>query len=152
VSAPPGPPAFPAGCVVDASVLIKLFLQEQDSTLATSLFTMPPPAQVIRAVPDLIYLECANILRTRVYRGLLTAAEASACAAQLTALPLAWYATPPLLTAIIGHALAQQISADDAAYVTLADALHMPLITADVALVGKLRGVAISVLDLASFR
>jgi predicted nucleic acid-binding protein len=138
--------------VVDASVLIKLFLQEQDSALATTLFAMPSTARVIRAVSDLAYLEYANILRTRVHRGLLTVAEASARAAQLAALPLAWYATPPLLTAIIGHALTRQISAYDAAYLTLADALHMPLITADVVLVGKLRGAGISALDLASFR
>jgi predicted nucleic acid-binding protein len=152
VSTPPAPPAFPIACVVDASVLIKLFLQEQGSDLATALFAMPSSAQVIRAAPDLVYLECANILRTRVHRGLLTAAEVDAHAPQLAALPLAWYATPPLLAPIIGHALAWQISAYDAAYVTLADMLHMPLITADAVLVGKLSGASISVLDLASFR
>jgi predicted nucleic acid-binding protein len=146
------PPAVPTGCVVDASVLIKLFLPEQDSDLVTGLFSVTTPAQVLRAVPDLAYLECANILRTRVHRGLLTSAEASVLAAQLTALPLAWYPTPPLMTAILRHALTEQISAYDAAYVTLAELLRLPLITADTVLAGKLRGAAISVLDLASFR
>jgi predicted nucleic acid-binding protein len=58
----------------------------------------------------------------------------------------------PLLTAIIGEALSRRISAYDAAYVALAAALQMPLITADTALVGKLFGASISVLDLTSFR
>ena len=146
------PPTIPAACVVDASVLIKLFLPEQDSEVATALFTVPPTGQLIRAGPDLVSLECANIFRTRVHRGLLTIAEAGARVTQLAALPLAWYATPPLLTAITSYALTWQISAYDAAYVTLADALHMPLITADTVLLGKLSGAGISVLDLASFR
>ena len=70
------PSAFPAACVVDASVLTKLFLQEQNSDLATALFAMPTTDRIGRAVPDQIYLECANILSTRVHRGLLTAAAA----------------------------------------------------------------------------
>jgi predicted nucleic acid-binding protein len=152
VSAPQAPPAFPAACVVDASVLIKLFLPEQDSDLATALFAMPSISTVSRAAPDLVYLECANILRTRVHRGLLTDVDARALATQLAALPLAWYASPPLLTVIISYALTWQISAYDSAYVALADALHIPLITADVVLVSKLNGAGISVLDLASFR
>ena len=146
------PPAYPFDCVVDASVLIKLFLPEQDSDLATTLFILTSPAQVIRVVPDLAYLECANIFRTRVHRGLLTSAEAGDLAAQLIMLPLAWYPTPPLLTAILDHALTEQISAYDAAYVTLAEMLRLPLITADTVLAGKLQGTAVSVLDLASFR
>jgi predicted nucleic acid-binding protein len=149
---PAGTPVFPGACVVDASVLIKLFLQEQDSDLATALFAAPASSQAIRAVPDLAYLECANILRTRVHRGLLTGADARGRTTQLMALPLAWYATPPLLPAVIDHALTQQISAYDAAYVALADALHMPLITADAILVGKLSGAGVSVFALVSFR
>ena len=76
----------------------------------------------------------------------------SVLAAQLTAVPLAWYPTPPVMTAILRHALTEQISAYDAAYVTLAELLRLPLITADTVLAGKLRGAAISVLDLASLR
>lgn len=48
--------------------------------------------------------------------------------------------------------LTWQINAYDAAYVTLADMLRMPLITADAVLVGKLSGASISVRALASFR
>ncbi len=152
MSTPAAPPAFPAACVVDASVLIKLFLPEQDSDLAMALFGLPSTGAVVRAAPDLIYLECANILRTRVHRGLLTVGDAQARTLRLVALPLAWYASPPLLTAITNHALSWRISAYDAAYAALADVLHMPLITADIVLVGKLSDAGINVLDLASFR
>ncbi|HVC79457.1 MAG TPA: type II toxin-antitoxin system VapC family toxin [Chloroflexota bacterium] len=152
MSAPIASAMFPAACVVDASVLIKLFLPEQDSDLAMVLFEPPLDGAVVRAAPDLVYLECANILRTRVHRGQLTIEHARALALQVEALPLAWYASPPLLTTIINHALNWRISAYDAAYAALAEALRMPLITADLVLAGKLSGAGMSVLDLASFR
>ena len=150
--APPAPAAIPSACVVDASVLIKLFLPEQDSNLAAALFALPSVDTVTRAAPDLVDLECANILRSRVHRGLLTVGDAGAQIAQLAALPLAWYASPPLLTAITSYALAWQITAFDAAYVALAVALHLPLITADIVLIGKLSGAGFDVLELASLR
>lgn len=52
-----------ADCVVDASVGVKLFVNEAESELADRLFarlTAQPAAQFY--VPDLFYIECANIL------------------------------------------------------------------------------------------
>src|SRR5512133_4035747 len=49
--------------VVDASVGIKLFVDEEFSEQAHALFTYlaaDPPAELF--VPDLFYIECANIL------------------------------------------------------------------------------------------
>ena len=152
MTAPPVPPAFPVACVADASVLTELFSSEQDSDLATSLFTAASTVQVIRIVPDLIYLECANIFRTSVHHGLLTRAEARGLAARLATLPLSWYPTPTLLTAILDHALVCEISAYDAAYVAPADVLRVPLISADAVLVRKRRGARLSVRDLVDCR
>ena len=49
--------------VIDASVGIKLFINEPFSDIAHALFeklTEDPPAEFI--VPDLFYIECTNIL------------------------------------------------------------------------------------------
>jgi len=81
--------AFPVACVVDASVVIKLFLQEEDSDLATVLMAPQADRAIVRAMPELLYLECSNILRTRVHCGLLTPDEARLRVARLAALPLA---------------------------------------------------------------
>lgn len=51
-----------ADCVVDASIAIKLFIEQEDSDLAESLLLRlsgNPPARF--AVPDLFYVECANV-------------------------------------------------------------------------------------------
>src|SRR5688572_4958147 len=55
--------------VVDASVGIKLFVEEQDSERVSALFSQlaaDPPAQLY--VPELFYIECANILLKYVRR------------------------------------------------------------------------------------
>lgn len=53
--------------VVDASVAVKWVLREPDRELAYDLF-----AHALLA-PDLMLLECANALRTRVARGAMAA-------------------------------------------------------------------------------
>ncbi|HKZ84931.1 MAG TPA: type II toxin-antitoxin system VapC family toxin, partial [Anaerolineae bacterium] len=53
----------PLECVVDASVGIKLFIAEPLSNLADALFAhlaADPPGRLM--VPDLFFIECANIL------------------------------------------------------------------------------------------
>ena len=58
-----------ADCVVDASVGIKLFLVEPLADRADTLFaslTESPPARLY--VPDLFFIECANILWKYVHR------------------------------------------------------------------------------------
>jgi predicted nucleic acid-binding protein len=63
------PTTLPGICVVDANVAIKLFVAEDLSDEAHALFqklTDHPPAQF--HVPDLFYIECANILWKYVRR------------------------------------------------------------------------------------
>jgi len=55
--------APPLAYVVDASVAIKLFVDEQFSERADALFAhlaSDPPIHLY--VPDLLFVECANIL------------------------------------------------------------------------------------------
>jgi predicted nucleic acid-binding protein len=61
--------ATPFGCVVDASVGVKLFIAEALSDQAHALFAhlaADPPARLY--VPDLFFIECANILWKSVRR------------------------------------------------------------------------------------
>ncbi len=48
---------------IDASVTIKLFIDEPDSPKAWKLFwRLAEPDPVLLFAPDLMYIECANIL------------------------------------------------------------------------------------------
>jgi predicted nucleic acid-binding protein len=81
-------PDYPAAdCVVDASVAIKLFLAEPLSDKATALFARlslnPPP---VFHVPDLFYIECANILWKSIKRLGIPSDQAQLALARLKAL------------------------------------------------------------------
>lgn len=142
--------AFPDRCVVDASVLIKLVLAEPGSDVARALLSSA--ALDARATPDLAYLECASILATAVRRGLQTQDEARSGLLAIFEARLTVHPTAPLVRNGLDLALSLGISAYDAAYVALADSLGVPLITADIALVGKMVGTGIAGLDLTQFQ
>jgi predicted nucleic acid-binding protein len=124
--------AAPLACVVDASVGIKLFIAEPFSDKVDALFahlTLTTPARL--CVPDLFFIECANILWKHVQRFGYAAAKARADVADMTALQLERYATHELSAAALDIALNYGLTAYDACYVALADRLHLPLVTAD---------------------
>jgi predicted nucleic acid-binding protein len=128
-------------CVVDASVGIKLFLAEDLSDAADRLFsqlTVSPPARLY--VPDLFYVECANILWKYVRRFGYPPENARQDIAGLRALALVTVSTADLLEPALELALAYEITVYDASYAALARQLGLPLVTADAALVRKLAG------------
>ncbi|MBN1139683.1 MAG: type II toxin-antitoxin system VapC family toxin [Anaerolineae bacterium] len=133
-------------CVVDASVGIKLFLVEPLSARVDVLFdhlTDAPPARFY--VPDLFFVECANILWKYVRRFGYPPEAARQDVADLVRLPVQPVSTAALAEAALSLAIAWQITAYDATYVALADQLALPLITADEALVRKLAGSGLDV-------
>lgn len=126
-------------CIVDASVGVKLFLVEPDSEAADRLFdelTSNPPVKFY--VPDLFYVECANILwkYTRHFGYPVDSARQDVI--DLQRLHLVTVSTADLLVPALDLALAYDLTAYDACYVTLAQQLTLPLITADASLVRKL--------------
>ena len=128
-------------CVVDASVAIKLFVVEPLSDQADDLFDRlahDPPARFY--VPDLLFIECANILWKHVRRYGYSAERAREDVADLRALALHSISAADLISDALPLALAYEISAYDACYVALADRLSVPFITADEALVRRLEG------------
>lgn len=129
--------------VIDASVAIKLFINEPLSDKADRLFahlTADPPA--LLAVPDLFYIECANILWKHVSRYGYPAASAEQDLQDLGKLSLQATPTFALAREALQIAVAQAITTYDACYVALAQRLKIPCVTADEKLVRKLASAA----------
>jgi predicted nucleic acid-binding protein len=135
--------------VVDASVLIKLFLPEDGSERASELLVDAGPKQR-RAVPDLAWVECANVFWKWVRRGLLSADVARQNAADLSRLPLDVWPIEALLPLAMDLALTCGVTVYDATYVALAHHLNCPLVTADVALIRLVAGSGVTVHSLDS--
>lgn len=125
--------------VVDASVGIKLVLPELLSDHAQSLFGLLGKRPAVRLfVPDLFYIECANVLWKRVTRFGHKMSDAVTDFRHLRALALRAIETSTLAEAALKLSVAYRITAYDACYVALSDLAHAPLITADERLVRKL--------------
>jgi len=128
-------------CVIDASVGIKLFLAEPLSERADALFDHLTDALPARFyVPDLFFVECANILWKYVRRFGYPPEAARQDVADLVRLPVRPVSTAALAESALLLAMTWEITAYDATYVALADRLSLPLVTSDEALVRKLIG------------
>ena len=118
--------------VVDASVGIKLFVEEPFSEQAQALFsklTEDPPAELY--VPDLFYIECTNILLKYMRRFGRSLEDSQADLADLNTLALKTVSTAELMEEALRLASQKNLTAYDACYAVLARQLDMPLITAD---------------------
>jgi len=79
--------------------------------------------------PDLLRVEVASVLRRHAGNGSLTAQQANAAIDDLLAFPITVYPTAPLLWRV--WELRRNVTAYDACYVALAEAVGFPLLTAD---------------------
>jgi predicted nucleic acid-binding protein len=122
----------PQGLVLDASAVLQLFLPEEYSeTVERLLLHREDPGSASVFVPDLLFVEVANALRKRTLRREIARDEVAADLADLVALGLTGVPTEELFEEAFVLALAHSISAYDACYVSLADRLGLPLVTAD---------------------
>ena len=118
--------------VVDASVGIKLFVEEEFSEQAHALFShlaAEPPAELY--VPDLFYMECTNILLKYMRRFGRSLDDSQADLADLNRLALKSTPTADLMEEALSLASEKNLTAYDACYAVLAGQLDIPMITAD---------------------
>lgn len=119
-------------CVLDASVGIKLFVEEEFSEKVQKLFAkLAEDPQTELHVPDLFYIECANILLkyTRRYKRPLE--DSLEDLKDLNKLALIVTSTSELIEDAIQLASEKDLTAYDACYAILARKLKLPLVTAD---------------------
>jgi predicted nucleic acid-binding protein len=122
--------------VIDASVGIQLFVDEPHSELASRMFAglaADPPADL--HVPDLFFIECANILWKYTRRFGRPLEDGLADLADLGRLALRVTASADLMEDALALAVKTGLTAYDACYAVLAQRLGAPLVTSDEALV-----------------
>lgn len=128
-------PGVYGGYVVDASVGIKLFVDEPLSEQAHALFGgLVADLTGVLHVPDLFYIECANVLLKYQRRFGMPLADAQQNLADLCRLALVVTTTAELSEEVLLLAARHNLSAYDACYLALAQRLGLPLVTADRAL------------------
>jgi predicted nucleic acid-binding protein len=126
--------------VVDASIVVKWFIDEPDSQSARALFWELDEF----AVPDLLFAETASVLWKKAWRGEITSEEAREINDLVIAGPFDVHSNRELAGEAIRIALEYSITPDDASYVALAMKLGADCATADRKLFGKLRDTAVA--------
>ena len=112
--------------VVDASVVLELLLRTPAAPgIETRLFS----ANAIWHAPHLLDVEVAQVLRRYTFAGEITATRGLEAIGDLADLPLTSYPHHPFLSRI--WELRDNVTAYDAAYISLAEALAVPLVTLD---------------------
>jgi len=122
-------------CVVDASVGIKKFIIEPLTPKVDQLFLHLNDPNAHFYVPDLFYVECANIFWKYIRAGLYDRTEAQANLSYLKLLRFTSTPTVDLIQAALSLSVVHSISAYDACYVVLSQRNNAPLLTQDQRLV-----------------
>ncbi len=113
--------------IVDASVAIKWVLVEDGSPAANRLIS-----DEVLVAPDLLFIECANVLRTKVRRDELSPHLARRALSVIDGVPVRPVPIRPFFAAALDIALELDRSAYDALYLAVALAERAQLVTADV--------------------
>jgi predicted nucleic acid-binding protein len=114
--------------IVDASVALKWVIDEDGSDAARRMIV-----DQTLAAPDLLWIECANVLWVKTRRGQITATDARAAMLAIEAAPVRAIPTSQHASAAQAIALELDRSAYDSLYLAVAIAERTTLITADAA-------------------
>ena len=124
--------------VIDANVLIKLYVPEVLSQKADLLFRDAENRRVELIAPNLIYPEAGNILWKKQRLKELSRPDVKEITDALLSLPLVVEPVKLLLPLAVDIAIGYNITVYDAAYVALATVYKTTLVTADKKLVDNL--------------
>ncbi len=131
-------PTYHAGYVVDASVVVKWFMEEEDRDRALGLRELHTSGRSALFVTELTFLEILNAIR---YAPKAKEEDGAEAVYVLENLHLQVKSTDfALLCKANAIAWAYKITIYDALYVALAEQLGYPLITSDDTMVKKLKG------------
>lgn len=114
--------------VIDTSVVVDHLLATGVAAEATALFTQNP----VPAAPDILVFETLAALRRLWLRGELEEERAAAAVEDLGGLSIEFWPSLPLRAR--AWTLRTRLTAADALFVALAEALREPLVTKDAAL------------------
>ncbi len=125
--------------IIDANVLIKAYIPENQSEKAEEIFNDAVKGSLFLIAPDLIFPEIGNILWKKHRLDELTEIEVKEISKEILSLPLKIEASKPLINLAIELSLLYDITVYDALYFSLALSFDTKLITADMKLVNKLK-------------
>ncbi|MBU7582778.1 MAG: type II toxin-antitoxin system VapC family toxin [Nostoc sp. TH1S01] len=128
----------PLRCVVDTSVCIKYFIADPLTTKVKQLFGHLSNPQTEIFVPDLFYIESANVMWKYVRARMYTVAEVQTDLTTLKNFPLRVVSTADLMADAVNISINYNISAYDACYVALSEQVNAVLLTLDAKLVRAL--------------
>ena len=126
--------------VLDASVGIKWFFEEEESDKAALLMDAIEKKAIEVMVPEIFYPEFASTCWKKVKKKVATLAWAIEALDRVTALSLKKYSDFELADVALENTLRYKISIYDALYLALAEIYAVPLITADEFLLKACRG------------
>ena len=126
--------------IVDASVAIKWFVEEELRDRAVSFFDGVKKGKIKAVVPTLFFTEMSNICWKKSLKKDLTYHQASEILKDIRQMPLKRYEDYELFDVAFGNALQFGITVYDAMYVSLAEIYAVPLVTADDALIKACKG------------
>lgn len=135
----------PLRCVVDTSVSVKQFIPDPLTAKVNQLFAHLAYPQTEIFVPDLFYIEGANVLWKYTRAGRYNASLIQGNLASLKAFPLRVVSTADLMADAVTIALNHNISAYDACYVALSQQVGAILLTLDAKLVRVLNNSALNI-------
>lgn len=120
--------------VLDTGVMVKIFVEEQDSSRATALFRAAAEGNFSLAAPDFMAIEFGNVLWKYVRRSVLREEEAWQALGEFTYDRIEWLAARPLLKDAFKFAREYDVAVYDGAFLAGAESLAVDFVTSDEAL------------------
>ncbi len=117
--------------VIDAGVVVKWFIPEEDSAIAHQLLTRYLQGLDTPIAPDLLISECGNVFWRRQRQGDITTEEATESLADLLTLSVPLVPASSLSHNALQLAIKHQRTVYDSLYLALSEERNCPLITAD---------------------